>query len=397
MTLAMTACQPGRLSDNGKGPFKVKIADYSPEQGYHLKVQEITTLESIHTAQGTAANFMVQPRFTNGNINGRPMKLQVVKSSEGVYVAQNADTLQALTLYSHFERLKKLDEKLGVAKLNPGPRKVIVQALFQKAQAGEDIDNAFYSANLDAILFSKFTSQALPLMANGGVVAHEHFHSIFQKTMSEGTPLPLSLKAAHLSYSPHDDHEMSTADSEDIEVTDPEAELNDRQRYDVVLLRAFNEGLADVWGWAYSGDPDFVGRSVPKFKGERSLAKDLVEFTSGDIIRGEMERLNKESYNFISYRIGTEIARFAREALEHSLGKDATSEQKMKAVIEFLPKLKSFVQGLKSDQYWEPSEAMTLFVKSLNVTQESTCASLSEKYSDETRRIFFNLCRKVQQ
>lgn len=390
MVLATAACQPGRLSDNDKGPFKVKIADYSPELGYHLKVQEITTLESIHTAQGAAANFMVQPRFVSGHVNGRPMKLQVVKSSDGVYIAQNADTLQALTLYSHFERLKQLDEKLGVAKLNPGPRKVIVQALFQKANAGDDIDNAFYSANLDAILFSKFTSSALPLMANGGVVAHEHFHSIFQKTMSEGTPLPLSLKAAYLNYSPHD--QAST----DLETTEPEDEidLTGRQQYDVVLLRAFNEGLADVWGWAYSGDPDFVGRSVPKFKGERSLNKDLIEFTSGDLIRGEMERLNKANYNFISYRIGTEIARFAREALEHSLGKEATAEQKMKVVLEFLPKLKNFVQGLKADQYWEPSEAMTLFVKNLNPSQASTCAVLSEKYSDETRRIFFNLCRK---
>ena len=374
--LVTVACQPGRLSDSEQGPYKVKIADYSPDQGYHLKVVELSTLKSISQAKGSAAEFIIQPRYRNGQIRGLPMNLQTIKSSDGVYIAKNSDSLQALTLYTHFERLKKLDQKLGLAKLNPGPRKVIVQALFQRGASTEP-NNAFYSSDLDAILFSKFTSESLPLMANGGVVAHEHFHSLFQKIMNEGTPLPLSM-------SPH-------LEEEDLEV---DSSLSARQQYDLVLLRAFNEGLADIWGWAYSGDLDFVGRSVPRYKAERSLGKDLIEFSSGEVIRGEMDRLSKDSYNLLSYRLGTEIARFARAALDEAFGKSATAEQKLKAVSEFIPKLKKFVTTIAPDQYWEPADAMTLFVKGLQFSNESSCAHLSEKISHEARRVFFNLCRK---
>ena len=41
--------------------------------------------------------------------------------------------------------------------------------------------------------------------------------------------------------------------------------------YDGVLMMAVNEGLADVWAWAHTGDPEFLGRSLKGFKGARDL------------------------------------------------------------------------------------------------------------------------------
>ncbi len=41
--------------------------------------------------------------------------------------------------------------------------------------------------------------------------------------------------------------------------------------YHMALKRGLNEGLADFWGWMYTGDPDFIAQSIPAVKESRSL------------------------------------------------------------------------------------------------------------------------------
>jgi len=113
------------------------------------------------------------------------------------------------------------------------------------------------------------------LIVNGGVIGHEYFHAIFNSVVLQ--PLRASMATELAGESAANLHEGVFPGGRECGLlkidetgTPPDPKIV-REMYRIRLLRAMNEGLADFWGWIYSGETDFVGRSLSYTKGTRNL------------------------------------------------------------------------------------------------------------------------------
>ena len=216
------------------------------------------------------------------------------------------------------------------------------------------------------MLVVPYDQNELPVGINPGILAHEHFHSLFYKIVLKDSEQKDKLA--------HDIH--GVAEGTDIDLS---ARTNDRTRaekiqttsltdeklqelYNSLLLRALNEGLADFWGWMYTGNPDFIAMSIPSQKERRSLKSDDI-FRRSDLpmsetlkdrirlfsIKGVSTQMDQYIIGY-SYEVGTQISRFlksytdtyasARKIQNLQARKDVAAQ-----VVNLLPFLKSYASG----------------------------------------------------
>ncbi|MEO0337203.1 MAG: hypothetical protein AAF202_12475, partial [Pseudomonadota bacterium] len=128
--------------------------------------------------------------------------------------------------------------------------------------------------------------KALPMAINGAVIAHEHFHGHFNS------------------------FQLRT-----VSIESPYQEFNDQ-----VILRGWNEGLADFYAYAYTGHDDFISISVP-FDGTRLLSADPTVIRPTSDLRitfnrymalgrrdVSIERRRERVLGCLSYPLGTQLA-----------------------------------------------------------------------------------------
>jgi hypothetical protein len=340
----ISSCSPNRQTKIG-GAILVQLPIYSPEQGYFLAPTEIKTLTNIDRLEGTSAQFYVEAKADLNNMTGHAPQIRTVKSKSGVHVATDVYSLQLLTLYHHLEKLREMDVKYKVwGDAVQKPRKVAV-FLPMVDDSGRAEVNARYSGELDAVLFSPFPDQSLPLMANGGVIAHEHFHSFFYKQVIQ-----------------------------ELKDKFPKEET-DRDVYHRYLFSALNEGLADVWGWAYSGDDDFVRRSIPRESYLRKMDTPLVKVQSAQDIFHNAVRDPKSFYS-----LGTQFAKFIRlMAVNESRNRFEAADLARKWVVQFLPQIKERYLNLNEDTLWDPNDILVSFAANALIEKTKSCSKL-EKY-----------------
>ncbi len=258
---ALPACDPG--------PDGVRIGVLALDPatgGYTLQARTFTTLEDVPAFRGAAATaigdaeiFVDPSKLADGLTEaafreqvlleeGAPPEAQFVEE-DGVLWPADFHSLCLATTYHAFERARLYAIARGMDE--DGPTRAIEFHYFPSFSIGEEgaqpfADNAAFFPLLHAFVLLPFSSlQEIPLAANEGVIAHEYAHAIFNAEVHGGSWLPPYL------------------------LTWPVGSPSS------AMLGAVEEGLADMWAGAVSGDPRFARHSLRAYVGD---SRDLDRF-----------------------------------------------------------------------------------------------------------------------
>lgn len=298
-------------------------------------MQDVTlrTLRDLNSLDGEAAEILQGPTLRNQQLVGFRPQIRVAKGARGVWLPMDTFSVELLSLYSSFESLKEMDARMGWQNLLPWPRRVGVDA-----RIGSDgdiwsyqVDNALYVGELDSYLFVPYKREELPLIANAAVIGHEHFHAHFFRIVlaplirnppevmrrQDAEPgLPSRLRPPQSGASVVEASRLQakkwilvlSPHSSRLSVDDKEPTAADLA-YFMTVVRGVNEGLADVWGWAFTGDLRFVSRSIPE-RIDRNLTRSGK--LSANLVK-ELRVLSSQSNKVeevvgLAYLYGTQIA-----------------------------------------------------------------------------------------
>lgn len=298
----------------------------SEEGGYTQQDISLPTFDDPYELRGQIAQVIVNPSYSNGDLQGDSVG-RFTRNEYGVWIPSDYKTLQATTVYAHVERLRGIDERVGIAGALPVPFQVGVFAEIPDGTGGFITSNALYDSSQDFMLIVPYGLHDVPIGFNGGIIAHEHFHRIFAKTVMTELNRALTGDGPSPGFRASDVRVNSFDLRQLFDASLSEEDL--RELYHIVLLRALNEGMADFWAWLYTGDPDFIARSLPSEKSRRTLksrsdrlvSKDQLFLTVAGIVRLDkpvdfrMGALNAEAY-----KLGTQFARLLRELTLARLG-----------------------------------------------------------------------------
>lgn len=340
-----------------------------PTEAGDYRIQEVTieSFDQPEAFQGHWAKILVNPYVADGVLQSSQPVGRFIRTGSQVAVPADFITLQATALYAHIERLQVLDAQVGVADRIQWPLKIGLQANVVDRESSERtgrpealLNNAIYEGRLDALLFVPYLDARLPITLNAGILAHEHFHKIFQTLVIDRLPMLRvagggpAAKAEWLPEEPRredgrEDGRTTTADEPIEPATTQEKDPVTADLYNQFLLRGLNEGLADFWGWVYTGDPSFIGHSLRDGENElRRLDRSVVPLWTIEKCKGELrnpgrpQELRRDDDRYTAaYRLGTHYARFMRRlALEISGGDEKDPRARMivaRSLINALP------------------------------------------------------------
>lgn len=267
-------------NDSAGKKFLLPWPDESGQE--QLQIIEIQTLNSPYEVSGPAAQVYLQSGFSSTGYLGEPARpdLTIV---DGVFVPKDVNSSLGLTIYAHMERIWKMDQELGLASTLVWPRNLGFEILLQKQDSVEmEFNNARYFLDWDLISFLPMSKGTTPLAINPGVIAHEHYHAHFNYRVLRHIPMLTRLSEI-------------------------------QQFNEQVILRGWNEGLSDYYGFVYSENGDFLQMSLGE---EVGISRDLA-VTTPHIIRSAAYHSDLfhslmssgKPVGGLGYRVGTDIAR----------------------------------------------------------------------------------------
>jgi hypothetical protein len=396
---ATSACSYDKKEDSVSGDLPVQVPVYS-EGKYQLSIFNLTSMVDLVHLNGASVRLLMDPHVFKNQLRGRPPELQYIRNSHGVIVPTDFDSLQLLTIYSQFEKLHQLDKSLGVDTANKWPVTVAVNVRTKNnVTGGMEEDNAFYTSQFDAYLFAPYKQDQLPLMVNGGVIAHEHFHSLYQHLVID----PLKDKYPDASRpSPHDDNaslKRFGINEDTLDDGSAAIDADQREKYHSILLHGVNEGLADVWGWIYTGDENFVGRSLKSEAINRNLAlPNYRQFFPKDLILRTINAVSISQLGRVPYDIGTQLARTMKTLMQkhYSSLSDAEVRQKMALlIVKTLPVLRDRIGSLKTDEYLSLTDVATMMASQIGDLTTDDCQFLNQLIPSSDRPTSYH-CGDIQ-
>lgn len=360
----MAGC--GRSADRAENLFQIPWPDKNGK--YSLQAVSISGFDQPHTLQGRYAQIFVNPYARDGQIVSHMPIGRFVRSKDGVYIPADYTSLQATTIHAHFERFYQMDRELGVEL--EWPVKVGIRSNV-KDRRGMVRNNAIFDGRLDALLIVPYLpKKGLPIGVNAGILAHEHFHMIFQEAVIRRIRFKrkerLDLGGRACAWGARQrEHESRLFDFREDPSLYPSL-------YNEFSVRSLNEGLADFWGWVYTGDVDFIGHSLPLESPNRRLDQKVEEAISREWVKGKVfNEITQRPYNesILSenvYLVGSRYARFlyelATESTEDKGRSFESRKQVAKAVIHALPAMaKATATAEATDAYVSPN----VFLKAL--------------------------------
>lgn len=392
ISMSLVACGPAM--ESGKSVSgNVRVMSPMPSGGgkYSLQITELLALNDLSTLAGKFAKFFFSPRVRNNRLEGLSPKTRFILNNEGVYVPTDETTMQMVSIYAHLQKLAALDEELGAGGVNKWPRDVGIAVRV----AGNTVNNAFYEGKTDSILVVPFVNKELPLAINGGVLAHEHFHSLFYKLVI--SELAINVHADEISETFGEDFEQ-TLTGQDLKAEPAGDTLSDSEMnyyYHLAITRGLNEGLADFWGWMYTGDPDFIIPSLPN-ETARDLrvsevdAKTLLskKTTWEAKLQNQYKtavQLNHEFKGYVqglSYQIGTEFSRTMKRyadvyAKARSIDPLQARKDVAKVIIKTLPTLREELSQSEKKDFTAQSFVES-FAKNTQLASKEECEYLKD-------------------
>ncbi len=374
LILLSLGCQRRSPEWNPGEPFKTQIVVGS-SQGAEFKKVELMGVRDKSTLAGEIVQFYFAPGVEDNHLVGQGALTHFVEA-DGVYIPADQITLQMVTIYYHLQELKKLElqARQVTTSWDTWPRKV---ALSVRVNNAPDLryNNAFYSAPTDTMFFVPYEEKDFPIPLNPGIIAHEHFHSYFAHEVLD--PLLVAKKLPP-----------------DMKVTEFNSAQSLKDIYNLYTLKIMNEGLADVWGWIYSQDPDFVAISLAEKVGQ---ARNLDKSTKGDdriSSAGELKadlslvisECGSEATNcFLKYAYahGTQLARGLKAFALVRMQETHTSAQDMRAQMaeKVLDLIKAIHTSFNSEGTITLDTVVQLWQKQFDSLSSQECAVLQQTAS----------------
>lgn len=306
-SLAFVACDNHQSSQpRALVPWSTGNGSYELQEIPFLYLRDPKQLKSkvveIYIGDRESSSQVAQPRW----------------SRQGdLFIAMDAESVVAASAYLIYERLYQFEENLGVSQYISWPRKVRVEMSLSGRDGQRLSDGAFYIPSVDETWLASTSNATLPLAANIGVVAHEHFHAYFTKIILKRIP-PLENNIDGLISTINFQQDISSTVEPDGVVASnlKEAKLKQRLMVNQTIIYAWNEGLADYWGYLVSREPDFISFSFSPlhFREDRGLHIPEMPFlwSHAQIVQNLKQyaiRKTDCSPQCLYYRMGTSVAR----------------------------------------------------------------------------------------
>lgn len=330
---------------------------------YQLQEVRARSLNSLAVLEGPAARVSYEGRMTNEGFAG-PAAQPELTNADGLCVPQNAASSAAVSVFLQFERLQAFDRDLGVANLLSWPRQVGVDTRVSTA-SGQGKNNAHYDATGDMIVILPYemsdapASQRVPTAMNHGIVAHEHFHAYFQKWVLN----PFNEQWRGKRAGPLED--MLSADVESF------VGINS------LVLRAWNEGLADFYAGIYTGDPRFIEKSLPRVAVGRVLTAEVQELWTAASLKAKLDevRTAKRMERYV-YEQGALFARLLYQ-LAKLEGEARARRERLGAIIRRLPDIQKRLGSEMNERIFGMEEALPILLDGVELSEEA-CALLDQ-------------------
>ena len=370
-----------------EGPHSYLIPWPRENGEYRLTPIEIQSFTRPLELRGELAQIFVEPYSTDFGLAGELAVGRYV-SSDNIWTPSDFITLQAVTIYAHMEKLYKIDQDLGVA-WRSTPRHIGLHAMVDMGGGAPMTNNAFYDGRIDAMVVVPYTDQNLPLSMNAGVLAHEHFHSIFfQQVMM---PMIRQLKIEQTNFKLNEILEENKWDGlrrgQCSTENDP---LNSQVLYLQILIRGLNEGLADFWGWIYTGDGDFISKSMLEMSTTRKLSSEAERLPTAAEIKDLIDSANcRQSIVSDAYRLGTRFARILYQFVRKNGLAVETQTDRLEVGRSLVQSLsgasKLFITAAralddhKEGDLLEPEAMLQVFIDGLPARNAESCKFLRSK------------------
>ena len=234
--LFVAACS-GRFQ---KGAHQYLVPFLNSDGTYTWQEVELTTLNAPHKMEGSTASIHYKPAGAAGRDWGPVAEPRMAKSGN-VWIPLDTPSALVLSTYATLEAIRKWEANIHPAAEKVYPRRVLLEVSARTSHGGEVTDNAFYDPQRDVVMVVPYTEGGIPLSVNQGIMAHEHFHVQFHHQM-------LSPMVELLIREESTDRELTTAEKINIQ-------------YNQKVLRAWNEGLADFYGYTFTAQPRFMDPS----------------------------------------------------------------------------------------------------------------------------------------
>lgn len=306
--LALTISSCGQKSDvdQSKGQVVIDLPLQSSGGSYSFKAISLFGIENLKEVSGQFVRFYYAPGTETSTVYGDAPQARFIKTGNK-FVPMDAISNQMAVIYYHMQNMAQLDKIVGAGNINQWPRIIGIETILANVPRIYSRNNAFYDGGTDSIMFMPYTEEELPIAVNGGVIAHEHFHSLFFKIVLKPA-LSSSL------FGLLDTTKMSLSDLID---EDFQTKMTNR-----TILMGLNEGLADFWAWVYTQDADFMKWSFSfnqDLTKERSLDLNTLavgQYKSSQEVRAEVNRrffAARSSLTDYYYTVGTPIARYLKQ------------------------------------------------------------------------------------
>ena len=383
-SVVLGACSSEPNAVDHDGSIRVLTPNSDSQGKYTLQMLTLQGITDLQEMAGQFARFFLSPRIVNNRLDGPAPQTRFVRNKEGEYIPSNEMTQQLATVYYHMQKLANLDKEMGVGEINHWPRDIGVAVRIK----GVPSNNAFYDGVTDSMLFVPYTKNEMPIAINGGILAHEHFHSLFFKIVMPDLPYRggihdrgefLETVGIVEELSQRKKLDMLPLDREAVEVDKTSLHFY----YHLSLMRGLNEGLADFWGWMYSGDPDFIAQSLPSEKVGRSLLPSeetsVNYLTSTESLQREMKRAfafendQEKVRNFAigqAYTLASQYSRVLKKftdkySQERGVEELQARKEIGKAILEMLPQMHTDFAEL-GESYYSPVLFLERFAAKLN-------------------------------
>ncbi len=371
VSIAVSGCSEKSDLDQASGIVTVQIPDQVEASSYQMHTVNLFEISNLKEVSGKFARFFYSPGSSGKQLIGSAPQARFIKSGS-VFIASDILSAQMATIYYHMQNLAGFDLKVGAGEINTWPRSVGLETQIVENDRTRK-NNAFYDGITDSMMFVPFTGNQLPISVNAGIIAHEHFHSLFFKMVVK--PAIDEKKLMNSLVSAHE----SDTDSQKLEKTSKPKIISEKKKallFNEVYLRGLNEGLADFWGWLYTNDPDFMHWSLPDYSEARNLSisaaavghyitDEKINDAIDDAIQiSEQPRMALVDY---AYFIGTPHARFLKQWVQMRMTDEKLllDEAKVKVaqdVILYLTKLSEKVATLEMNEIMPADDLFKFFI-----------------------------------
>jgi hypothetical protein len=365
--------------------------------GYERQSVHLSTFDEPEHLSGSIATMYVSPGLDGTSLSqrGRPVG-RFIHTQNGDYAPSDPTSIEATTVYAHLERLHEMDVAVGSAAFLNWPAKVAVEVHISGGDPTAKENNAQYDGGLDALLIVPYLDEVnLPITENAGVIGHEHFHSIFYALVLKPLVQEKSLPPSNLSEKISEPSVRLRCTVDSLEQKDVHALKS--TEYNDIYLRALNEGLADFWGWVYSGDTTFVGRSLPRDLASRSLKAHSDHLDSAEISKSNVESMPSGCQLPWAYVIGTQYARFLHDLSVQSFGANPSYENRLKMARAVLQSLGDFQkqasQNFKAQTLLSPDLFVSLIYQHLPLVTAQSCDLYSRFVTWNGRSQMPDICK----